>query len=179
MSTSPKRPLAEMEAKALALIESLRSSCERIEVAGSIRRRCAMVGDIEIVAIPRMLPVPELFVGQTSKRNALWETLDAMEPQYVKRGEKYRQALIDGVTADLFTATAENFGLIHLIRTGSADFSRHVVTQLRTQGYCSDGGKCYRLADGQPVGDPISTPEEGEVFRLAGMLYVEPEKRSL
>ncbi len=56
MSTSVRRPLAEGEAIASALVADLEPYCARIQVAGSIRRRKEMVGDIEIVAIPRYEP---------------------------------------------------------------------------------------------------------------------------
>lgn len=44
-------------AAALDMLEHLEGSCERIEIAGSIRRRRAQVGDVELVLIPKTVEV--------------------------------------------------------------------------------------------------------------------------
>ena len=55
-----KRPLADAERIAAAIVADLAPFCARIQVAGSVRRRKEAVGDIELVAIPlsygRMCP---------------------------------------------------------------------------------------------------------------------------
>jgi hypothetical protein len=61
-----KRPLPDAERIAAAIVADLAPSCARIQVAGSVRRRTEVVGDIEIVAIPRYAPA-----------NLLWEHLHA------------------------------------------------------------------------------------------------------
>ena len=56
----------------------LSPSCERVEVAGSLRRGSETVGDIEFVAIPKIEPFYDFF-GEliTSKsRNRLLEAVD-------------------------------------------------------------------------------------------------------
>ena len=52
MSDAPKRPLREARRIADALVRELGPACDRIELAGSIRRECDVVADIEIVAVP-------------------------------------------------------------------------------------------------------------------------------
>ena len=52
-SKEKKYPHAEAQAIAQEVVEQLRPHCERIVVAGSIRRKKSEVGDIEIVAIPK------------------------------------------------------------------------------------------------------------------------------
>jgi DNA polymerase/3'-5' exonuclease PolX len=54
MSDNEKRPYAQMMTIARAVVERLRPACQRIEIAGSLRRHRPMVGDIEICAIPIM-----------------------------------------------------------------------------------------------------------------------------
>lgn len=53
---SKKGQLTLANARRIAgwLIRELEPSCERIEVAGSIRRKTDTVGDVEIVVIPRV-----------------------------------------------------------------------------------------------------------------------------
>ncbi len=178
----------------------LGQACERIEVAGSIRRGKAAVGDIELVAIPKVETVekgsmPQLFGPPTpivERWNMLWMALDPFfgskekEP-YIKKGDRYRAFRwpvfragdeVGKIQVDLFTATPENWGLIYLIRTGSSEFSQRVVTALRTRGYCSSEGQVYRLRGGEPHGDPIPTPTEDDVFKLAGMRFISPTERS-
>ena len=46
-------PLAEGVKLANEVVALLETSCERLEVAGSIRRQKETVGDVEIVCIPR------------------------------------------------------------------------------------------------------------------------------
>lgn len=46
-------PLSEAKTIALEIYELLKPHCERIKIAGSIRREKAFVNDIEIVCIPK------------------------------------------------------------------------------------------------------------------------------
>lgn len=52
MSTGQRYPAPEARAAANRLIPLLADACERIEIAGSLRRGRAEVGDIELVALP-------------------------------------------------------------------------------------------------------------------------------
>ena len=142
--------------------------CARIEIAGSIRRRKADVGDIEIVAIPNPYDVG-LFASGIAPIVSAWPKV---------RGElpcKYTQrTLPDGIALDLFFATAENWGLIYAIRTGSADYSHRVLA-------CGWRRNGYKSADGMLSLNGVAVPvrEEWDLFRLAGVPWVDPEARSL
>ncbi|MFH1603604.1 MAG: hypothetical protein ABIH03_06830 [Pseudomonadota bacterium] len=141
--------------------------CDRIEIAGSVRRRKPEVGDIEIVAIPKPYEVG-LFASGIATVVDKWPKV---------RGElpcKYTQrTLPDGIALDLFFATPENFGLIYAIRTGSADYSHEVLAR----GWVRNG---YTSVDGMLTRDGVAVPvrEEEILFKLAGVLWVEPEKRN-
>ena len=52
MSDGVKRPHRQMMAVAQNVAAWLHPNCERIEIAGSLRRRKPQSGDIELVAIP-------------------------------------------------------------------------------------------------------------------------------
>mgnify|MGYP001587513803 CR=1 FL=1 len=171
--TKSARPLAEMRVLASELADALRQSCERIEVAGSVRRQKPECGDIEVVAIPRFTSRPDLY-GEGTRNNELWQVVDGLGVAYSKRGEKYRQFAWRGVQIDLFTAARHNWGWILLVRTGSADFSRRMAVALNAHGYTSRDGVVRRRDDSSATEE---TPEESDVFRLAGMEWVPPELR--
>ena len=53
MTTKTRFDLRIAEPVAERLVEQLRPYCERIQIAGSIRRRKWAVGDIELLCIPK------------------------------------------------------------------------------------------------------------------------------
>ena len=65
MTLAYARDLAE------ALVELLRPACQRIEIAGSIRRGKARPNDIEIVAVPRWRGQVTLMGGVEPTENML------------------------------------------------------------------------------------------------------------
>jgi DNA polymerase/3'-5' exonuclease PolX len=178
-----RRPLAEAEQIASAIMGDLAPSCQRVAVAGSVRRREAEVGDLEIVAVPALLPAG-LFGDE--QENALYAHLHARSGRYrfVKGdhpGGTYYQLLLrdEGMQLDLFTAQADNFGLILLIRTGSAAFSQAALTQWkRVQGIGPEqaGSRNGYLVTKE--GGVVATPEEQDVFDAMKMPFLAPERRS-
>lgn len=178
-----KWPLAEAEGIAGALVADLLPVCRRIEVAGSVRRRKDLVGDIEIVAIPRYEPAG-LFGDCLANR--LWEHLHQSGAYRFSKGDnpdgRYYQLALPAhpdLQVDLFLAQPENWGLILLVRTGSAEFSAAMLARWkRVQGIGREGAGSV---DGRLVtrdGAVVSTPEEETVFRLLGLVSVPPERRT-
>ena len=107
--------------KALKIAEDVKyhlsAYCERIEIAGSIRRRKPEVKDIEIVAIPKPYDVG-LFASGIATVVSKWQKVKGELPC------KYTQRILpEGIKLDLFFAEPGNWGLIYAIRTGSADYS--------------------------------------------------------
>ena len=135
-----KLPLAEAIKLADEILFALRPFCERIEVAGSIRRKCAEVGDIEIVCIPQTTPIKNLFGEVTSVENQINAAVDMLADilSITKNGERYKQFSFQGRQVDLFLTTAEQWGVIFAIRTGPAEFSQKIVTQKSKGGYLND-----------------------------------------
>jgi len=168
--------------EALELAYRLRADlarfCERVVIAGSLRRRCAQIGDIELVAIPKMEVATDLF-GRVTERRALLDEYLARRYEVVKGGEKYKQIRLPGseMVCDLFLQPdPATWGVNLAIRTGSADFARWLVTD-RLHG----GGKPNHLAirdarvwDGSVA---LETPEEEDFFEVLGVRWIEPEER--
>lgn len=175
-----RRPHADVMAVATELVRALKDSCERLEIAGSLRRGLPYVGDIELVAIPKIETVDHVDEGDlfkpTAKREVhrLWEQLDLVAGRsYTKCGDLYRQFVHQGIKVDLFTASRWTWGNIFLIRTGPSEFSHHVMVKLNEKGYTSRDGVIIRISDTKAM----STPSEQYVFDLAGIPYREPHQR--
>jgi DNA polymerase/3'-5' exonuclease PolX len=138
--------------------------CERIEIAGSIRREKPEVGDIEIVTIPSNRHARE-YVGLVN--------------QWIKiigdsTGKYTRRKLPEGIYLDLFRATLKNWGLIFAIRTGSAEYSRQVLAAgWAKKGYESKGGILWK--DGRAT----LILEEEDLFKLLDLPFVLPPMRKI
>lgn len=156
----------------------LKPYCERIEIAGSIRRKKSEVGDIEIVCIPKTVKQPHgLFENKRVRVMGFITTVNQWEK--IKGdpvGGRYTQRLLpEGIKLDIFMVRPENWGLIFAMRIGSEEFSHKVLANgwVRS-GYHSKGGM---LRDKFGKEKPIY--EERELFELINIPYIEPEKRSL
>ena len=168
MSGQIKYPYAEAYKIALEVVEQLKPHCERIKIAGSLRRKKSEVGDIEIVAIPKPYSTGLFQSGIATVVNQ-WEKIKGELPC------KYTQRVLpSGIKLDLFFAEEGNWGLIFAMRTGSADYSHHVLAKRWVQlGYKSIDG--YLNEQGQV----IELKEEKDLFKLLWIEYVEPEDRNL
>lgn len=179
------------------LIKSMAPYCQRVEVAGSIRREKGEVKDIEIVVVPKWTVAPieeqikDLFgnpprnpkninylhfwaMKLASESGVRWIKPGTSEiiPWEPKPEGKYWRGLVDEtVKLDLFLAARDNFGLIYLIRTGSADFSAAVVTHAKNIGMPCKDGYLHEEGERQP------TLEESDVFARLGLQYVAPPAR--
>jgi DNA polymerase/3'-5' exonuclease PolX len=187
--------LKEAAGVAERLLALMSPFCLRVEIAGSIRRSCAEVKDVELVAVPRWEErpgqAPSLFAAEAERVNLLHEWAvnhaAAAGVRWIKPGTpevidwapkpegKYWRALVgDTIKLDLFLAAPENYGLILVIRTGSAEFSQALMTYAKHRTpYHVEGGY---LRDRE--GAVLETPEERDVFRALRVDYVEPRERT-
>ena len=170
-----KLPLRDAAALALLMIERLKPYCRRIEIAGSIRRHKPEIGDIELIAEPYF--ETDLFLTQTENHmlnGVKWEAFGRI----VKDGNKYKQIeLHEGINLDLFIVTPPaQWGVLYLIRTGSAEFSHRFVTTKQEGGLLPS---YLRVKDGAiwSHNHIVPTPEERDVFDLAGVAWIDPEGR--
>jgi DNA polymerase/3'-5' exonuclease PolX len=186
-----------MKARSIAetLVAQMRPYCRRISVAGSIRRGCPEVGDIEIVAIPRWAESeaaedPGSLFGdkKTLRENLLhrWAT-SQMAVRWIKTGTseiipwtpkpegRFWKGLVrDSIKLDLFLAAPDNWGPVFTIRTGCKEFSQALVTYAK---YSTR----YRFLEGYLVVEDktvIPAREEGFVFDTLGVDWVEPPLRT-
>lgn len=171
-------------AKAIAeeLVKRLAPHCERIQIAGSIRREKPEVKDIEIVAIPKPYEIGLFESGIATVVNR-WEKVKGELPcKYTQRviyplhinGDIHVPDI--SIKLDLFFATPKNWGLILAIRTGSAEYSHQVLAMgWARKGYESIEGNLFHKASRWER----SIPEEKDLFDLIGIDWVEPKLRNL
>ncbi len=183
MSTGTRLTLSQADALAAKIVAELAPACERIEIAGSVRRRKPTVGDLEILAIPRWgtRPSLDLFappepVDLLDARVAelVHQGMLAPHPECPANGARYKRLWLPdpGLQLDLFLVRPPaEWAVLWLIRTGPADFSRDVVTRLLPRGmHCTDG-RIWRMNETVPC------PDERAVLALAGLPWIEPEER--
>lgn len=199
MSEGEKRPHYLAQSVAKQVVENFASHCQRIEIAGSLRRKKEMVGDIEIVAIP-IVDEQKTLWGETASDklhfNKLLHHVDFLLQQNkigkakdsagrLRWGEKMRS--IDLVAAsgerykiDLFMCKEVNWGNIFLIRTGSRAFSQWMVTKITDGGAMPTNmrqheGRLWEFALGS--WRALEIREEEEWFNIVDVPYIKPEHR--
>ncbi len=189
---SERVALAEAASAAAYLRDLLAPYCERIEIAGSVRRARPSVKDIELVAIPRTVQV------QTGLFGDLYDVEDQLEQRIAqgiadrwllardveihrtsgaietgrRMGERYKALVYNGIPVDLFIVRPPaDWGVVFTIRTGPAEWSERLVTECQRF--------FLRVAAGQLLhfGKPISCPEEADFFHALGQPWVEPADR--
>lgn len=180
-------------AKAIAeeLVIQLAPHCERIQIAGSIRREKPEVKDIEIVAIPKPYEVGLFESGIATVVNRWPKVKGELPCKYTQRVIDTRVTLseVEGrnetstslsltptIKLDLFFATPANWGLILAIRTGSAEYSHKVLANgWVRKGYTSENGVLFHKTRKWER----KVTEEWELFQLIGINMPEPKDREV
>ena len=156
-SLKKKIPLNE----AITIAEELKTyflnHANKVEIVGSIRRKKEFVNDIDFVVIAKPFFVNSLFNLNIKMR---------------KLGKKLLEFAYKDVQVDVYFANEENFEVIKLIRTGSANHNIKLCSLAKNKGM-------HLFADGQGLWkgfEKVSDTEEGILKELLGE-YIEPEMR--
>jgi DNA polymerase (family 10) len=149
-------PVAEM------VVRHLTPFCERIEIAGSLRRRRSVVHDIDIVAQP--------YEGQGL---AMQMALGLAEE--ARFAPKIWSLKVSGISVDLYLAGPEQFATLLLVRTGSASHNIKLASRARAMGLAlkASGDGIFRDEE------RVAWESEEALFRALGMEYIEPEAREV
>lgn len=165
---------------AVSLVDKLAPYCQKVQIAGSVRRGKPEVKDLEIVCIPRMTQTYNL-LGEPLLSSPAWQNdLNAiLGAVQLKGGEKYKQfELPQGINLDLFCVTPPaQWGLIFTMRTGPWQFSNWVVTQRAKGGALPSfakvrGGAVIAYDEVMPM------PEEMDFLNFCQLGWIEPKDRA-
>lgn len=177
---------AEALPVAAELCQCLKPYCDRLIVAGSLRRGASTVGDIEILYVPKMEEQPLDFF-ETHMVSLVGIEIDRLldDGTLSRRpskngtfawGEKNKLALHrTGIGIDLFRTTDEAWWNYLVCRTGPADSNKRIAIAAQERGYTWNpyGTGFTKLADGHQV----TVTSEAEVFEFVGLPYNEPKDR--
>ena len=149
-------------AKAIAseVIKRLSPYCQKIEVAGSVRRKKPTVNDIDFVLIPSDLwNLQHEIMGMGQVRMS---------------GMKIMRVMVDSVQVDLYIASPETWATLLLIRTGSAENNIRLATLAKKRGW-------HLAASGDGLfnekGERIAGDSEKSIYEALGLPYQRPEER--
>jgi DNA polymerase/3'-5' exonuclease PolX len=156
--------------------------CDRIQVAGSIRRGCQECGDVDLVVIPKFNLVRDMFGVIESRRNQLHKHLAGYvaDPENGAKwlaGEQNpdgRNYLVQlkKCQLDIFCATHETWGTLLLCRTGSKEHNIWLADLVKRRGGHWNPYTYLRIGDTQ---HDVSTEES--IYRAVGLDYITPRKR--
>jgi len=156
---------------AAKIVAALAPYCERIEIAGSIRRRRPLVNDIDIVCLPKRGDY------QTLRERVLVHSRVVTEGPQTIITRLQNDVQLDLWIAhqpkkDLFSTTPTNFGVLLLSRTGSKEHNIWLCQVAEKLG--------RRLNPHHGVFENrrlLASATEEEVFAALNMHFVPPERR--
>jgi len=180
--------LATAQSYARQIAAWLQPYCERLEIAGSIRRQRPQCADVDIVCIPKVTEEHDMlgeiirrrnhtlgFLQQyVSKNNPLRSPM--RKPHFLSGGETEGKQLIIELKScqlDLWFATQENFGTRWLCRTGSKE--HNILLAQRAQ----DLGTKWNPYEGvfRDRGGAATAATEEQVYEALQLPFIEPRDR--
>lgn len=199
-STGKRWPNEEALAIAQDFVDVLSDSCERLQIAGSLRRRKPFVKDVEIVFVPRFQSTaagagqlrsdffvapadpPPINLAEKQIANLLEARLIRKRPNIngvCAWGAKNKLAIHapSGMPVDLFTATPENFFNYLVCRTGGEQNNIAIASAAQAKGWkWNPYGEGFSRPNGLSLEvHPIAS--EREVYEFVGLQYLEPWRR--
>ena len=179
------------------IVGELGNFCERIEIAGSVRRRRESVKDIEVLAVPRFFAVPKDMLGNPVGAAAdyltvypeaqIKGTLSPWSFRLSKAGHPafgplnkllvYKAATpqCPEIAVDVFTGTAANWGRDLWVRTGPAAWNTACAARAQSLGMRMHA---YGPAAFTREGLPVTCPTEEAFARMLRLELPKPEDRT-
>lgn len=183
-----------------ALVETLAPHCQRVLIAGSIRRSKSEVKDVELVVLPKFVngvggdlfnPQPEQIVSADFVR-AVKALGPAVKGQPTGR---YTQILLpasaiqESIVLDLFIPAPNDYWRQFAIRTGSAEYAaRKIAGGWKAIGWCGSDVGLRKIEDCEPKTSgwkcinpkaelPPAWNSEEEFFAWLQIPWIQPRSR--
>jgi len=166
-------------AKALAekIKAVLESSCERIVIAGSIRREKLYPGDIELLCIPKYITGGDMIDAKIKTLihfKMLGYRLNKLGSKVYGPKNKLLTHLESGIGVDIFSTTEECCSVALVVRTGGERTNKEIASRALERGMRFHAyGRGFTQADGSE----LICQSEAEVFKAVGLRYLEPWER--
>jgi DNA polymerase (family 10) len=163
--------LTQADKLAAKVTAELKPFCDRIEIAGSVRRRRPSVNDIDIVVLPRPDQVNAL------RERVLRHTEPISDgPQVIltrlANGMQLDLWIAQQPHKDLFSQTPTNFGVLLLSRTGSKEHNIWLCQRAESLGRRLNPH--HGVFEGSKL---LASATEEEVFEALDLDFIAPEKR--
>lgn len=183
---------------AAATQKFLEAHCQKIDLAGSARRQCKDIVDIDMLCIPQKDISKDLLGNEVESRRSLQFVKAVNDLGKIVKGDPFigkyiRVTLTEWLSMDLFIPDEADYYRQLAIRTGPAQYAHQVIAKTWSQnGWCgttdglrlksdciqkSVGGKvswvCTRR---NPVLPPVWESEE-HFFEWLGLNWVPPVMR--
>jgi len=164
--------IAEAEAHIAPLIEYLRNLevVERVEAAGSLRRRRETVGDIDLLAIASD-------AGAVMERFVTYPQVRSVE---LSGETKTTVVLRSGIQVDLRVLPAASYGAALQYFTGSKEHNVRLRKRALSMGLTVSEYGVFRVSDdgeGRADEDPVAGAEEEDVYAALELPWIPPELR--
>ncbi len=134
--------------------------CEKYDVAGSIRQGKELVGDVDIVIIPKT-PVDEFIV----------KIKETIEFEY--GGTKKLFGMFMGRPVNIFITTTESYGACLYQCTGPALYNVHKRSMAKRKGFKLNEYGLYN----RETGEKVAGDTEESIYEAMSLTYLEPTDR--
>jgi len=148
---------------AVRVVEQFSPHCEKIKVAGSIRRQRPEVNDIDLVLIPSDRAMLDYNLMSLGKDGTMKMS-----------GPKIARVAMKEIDLDVYYATEEIWATLLLIRTGSKKSNIRLATAAQRKGWrlAASGDGLFNEKEERIAGDT-----EQSIFSALGIHYLEPWER--
>jgi DNA polymerase/3'-5' exonuclease PolX len=188
--------LTKAQKLAEKIVAELAPYCEKIQIAGSIRRQRPECSDIDLVILPK--PGQKNALETRCRTHAMPVQMGGQN-WILRLGNPIKPIqldifLADPPTKDFFQTKPGNFGSLLLCRTGSKEHNIHLIQRAKTMGltwnpYYGIFGPIATLETLPAITQrPVKTgpgtlclasEDEAEIFTLLGLPWIPPEQREI
>lgn len=139
---------------------------QKVTIAGSIRRKCETVGDIDMVIVAE-LPNRERITNELTR-------LSIIEKILIKGKTKVSFIIKErNIQVDCRIVSKDEYGAALLYFTGSKEHNIALRSIAKERGYKINEYGLYNIK----TNEKIAGENEAEIYRILNLPYIEPEKR--